>query len=583
MSSLSRPPQLQSIRPEMTIRQIVSDFPTSRPVFLRHGEADSRRGKFGHLEPLSHFARRRNLPLPALLDELAVATAAPIELHAARADRVHRPFLLAALLITLTLGAGWGGWLLWKIGIAGDFRAVPGGAIVAHGEAQLWGFITLFILGISLRTALRPVARHKLGPVFCGVLLATGLSGVAGGFLWFLQPQTWPAIGPASAALLLLMALVFWTLQVATLRGKWPATWARAVIISGLWLSIWAGTSLAFRIAAGPAGPDAYHNGQRLLIIELAVFGFAMNSIYGYGQLFLPGLLRLGAPRDWALETTWWLHNLGTAGFAAATVWTGLGLLAAPASLLLAAAAVFYAVGQRAFFGKPRKSRRPEQGQPSLDRYPPLAFFWLLASLTILAAGYAFLALADQQLLPHALVGAARHALTVGFMTTLILGVGQRLLPVFEHRVLPLPGLVLPILLLVGAGNLLRVTSELAVLVTPIGFPIMPLSVVLEWSALLLFAVSVVATFWSRDPLLRHGRVTASSSVAVLLAEHPELEDWLIDEGYDYLARARSVPKELTIRTLAERKGDSPESLVQRINSRLGTPALPGRSAAVAN
>jgi hypothetical protein len=39
----------------------------------------------------------------------------------------------------------------------------------------------------------------------------------------------------------------------------------------------------------------------------------------------------------------------------------------------------------------------------------------------------------------HSTLGSVRHALTVGFMTTLILGVGQRLLPILGHTLLPWP------------------------------------------------------------------------------------------------------------------------------------------------
>src|SRR5690606_36385647 len=120
--------------------------------------------------------------------------------------------------------------------------------------------------------------------------------------------------------------------------------------------------------------------------------------------------------------------------------------------------------------------------------------------------------------LPLAYTRAMRHALTVGFTTTLILGVGQRLIPVLDRTILALPGLAVPILVLVGVGNLWRVGSELAVLLIPAMFRVMPISAVLEWSALLLFAVGLTATMFHRDPLLRPGRVTPRSSLAVLLA-----------------------------------------------------------------
>jgi hypothetical protein len=565
MATPHRPYGRKVIRPDMTVRQIAVDFPPSQEVFRRHGEPDSPAGQFGHFEPLTHFARRLGLALDDLLIELAAAAGAPIDVHSVYSERVHRPFLLAALAVTLSLGAGWGAWLLWRIGVSQDFEGVPPAAVVAHGEAQLWGFIVPFIMGISLRTVMQAVARHRFGRATCLALLSLILAGVIGNFLWFLWPDVLTGFGTLSASLLLGMAAFYSLLQLFVLAPKIFPTWSRALVFSGFWLVAWAAVTLAYR---GDAGPGDYSRSQRLLIIELAVFGFTMNSIYGFGQMLLPGLLRIGQPRDWAIEVAFWLHNLGALAVCLVTAGLWPGTWAAVGSALIAVGAFTYAFGQRAFIGRSRQSDRAEQGLPILDVYVPLAFFWLVASLMMLTAGYFYQTSSGNEL-PHAYVGAVRHALTVGFVTTLILGVGQRILPVLEHTVLPRPGLALPILLLIGIGNLVRVGSELAVLVTPAAYSIMPLSAVFEWTALALFAVGVVSTIRHVDPLLSAGRVTPMSSLAVLLAERPWIQDRLIQSGSEYLARARSVPHELTIAAFAKSEGHSVTELVHEINTAL--------------
>ncbi len=128
-------------------------------------------------------------------------------------------------------------------------------------------------------------------------------------------------------------------------------------------------------------------------------------------------------------------HNAGVTMMFSASAIPGhaVSLLAQPlGSLMVFLGAVCYAVGQRGLIGKRRTSTRLEQGHWLLDIYPPLAFSWLIISLVLLAGGSIFASLSGQPL-PHAFTGAVRHALTVGFMTTLILGVGQRLLPVLEQ------------------------------------------------------------------------------------------------------------------------------------------------------
>src|SRR5262245_25865065 len=137
MSVSGRPP----LRPDMTVRQVAADYPCCREVLRRHGEPEGRPTKFGHLEPLDHFARRRGLDLGQLLAELATAAGVGVDLPGERAENIHRPFIAWALAVTLSLGAGWGALLLFEIGWNGRFEAAAAGDVVAHGAAQLWGFI----------------------------------------------------------------------------------------------------------------------------------------------------------------------------------------------------------------------------------------------------------------------------------------------------------------------------------------------------------------------------------------------------------------------------------------------------------
>lgn len=560
----------------MTVRQVAADFPATEDVFRRHGERDAPPSRFGHLEPLTHFARRQGAGLETLLSELAAAAGAPVEFRGRRAERVHRGFILSALALTLTAGAGWGAWLLWQIGAQGQFTGVPAAYVIAHGEAQLWGFIVLFVMGVSLRTVLQGAARNPYGATICRVLLTLALVGICGSMLWSVFPESLAPIGLAGTAALLLLSLGFWGLQITLLRSKWRETWARAVLVSGFWLTAWALVTAWLRWNAGHAGPGAYSDAVRLLLIELAVFGFAMNSIYGFGQMLLPGLLRIGATRDWAIELGHWLHNVGTIIVCLATGFVASGLSMVVGSGLLVAGAVLFAVGHRGFVGRRRTSHGDAKGHATLDLYPPLAFFWLLAALALMTGGVVY-EVAQGRPLPHAYMGAVRHALTVGFMTTLILGVGQRMLPVLDRTVLAIPRLTVPILVLIAVGNLLRVITELATLLTPAAYRLMPISALLEWLALLLFAVNLTATMFRSDPLLKRGRVTKRSSLAILLAEHSWIEDRLRPTGTCYLERARSVPDELTIGSFADSEGFDAAKLVAEINAWLADGPTVGR------
>lgn len=63
--------------------------------------------------------------------------AAESERDAAQQEQSHRVFVVAALSVTLTLGAAWGAYLLYRISCEGAFQAVTPAAVIAHGSAQL--------------------------------------------------------------------------------------------------------------------------------------------------------------------------------------------------------------------------------------------------------------------------------------------------------------------------------------------------------------------------------------------------------------------------------------------------------------
>jgi hypothetical protein len=251
-----------------------------------------------------------------------------------------------------------------------------------------------------------------------------------------------------------------------------------------------------------------------------------------------------------------------------------VGLAWVGQALILMAAALF-AAGLGGLMQRRALSDRPEQGPRLLARYIQLAFFWLLAGTGLLLSGdlYEYLGAGP---VPHAWAGAARHALTVGFLTTLILGVGQRLLPILSHTLLRWPGLAAPTLILIGVGNFWRVGTELAAAAWPDALRWMPLSALLELTALGLFTANAVRTLWPpRDPLRGMSRATRTTPVAALLAAHPALEDELIAAGVAYLARVRAVPAELTLGSMLANEPIDAEAALHRVNALLSSEANP--------
>lgn len=564
----AKPTTRGPIHPGMTVRLVASDYPGALEVFQRHGETERPAIKFGHLEPIGHFAKRSGISLKTLMDELSQATGAKIVGSDPDAWQPHRPFIATALVVTLTLGAGWGAWLLTEIGLKGSLTAISANSVVAHGEAQFWGFIAPFIIGIASGFLPKTTASPRPSRLLLATLLATLLLTVLGGFAWSMAPARLNRLGYLSGIAALLTAMGYALMVSGQVGGKWRTPWARFVIASVFWMAYWASATFSFRGQALAAGPGAYSESARNLLLEMALFGFALNAVYGFGLRLLPGMLGKGAPKQPAVEKTFALHNMGVLALALSHFW-GLRVLEALGAVLIASGALPWVLGLHGTRTKAKSAPRPEAGSPLLPRYIQLALFWFVIGLAMLAIGGVFAAVRGEPL-HKAYTGATRHALTVGFLTTLILGVAQRLLPILSHDLLAWPGLVGPILILIGVGNALRVTMELATMVWPVAFWIMPFSALLELSALSLFAANAFRTLWpARDPLLRTGRATALTRASILVAEHPWIEDHLIASGVGYFARVRSVPAELTLGSLATSKKLDSDAMVAEINALL--------------
>jgi uncharacterized membrane protein/protein-disulfide isomerase len=398
----------------------------------------------------------------------------------------HRAFVRWALVLTLLLGAGWGAHLLFEIGIAGRFDAVSPSDVVAHGMAQLWGFVALFVAGVALRHLPSATGRAPASRAVRRTILASVVLGVAASYLWSLRPASLAALGPASAALLALGAAGYAAFLRGQLRGR-SDPFALAVAASGLWLVLWAGLTLALASRDPSSGPGAFSPRERLLSMELPLFGLALGSVYAFGPRLLPGFLACRPPPHGVLLATLALHNVGLLTLVGGRVAARPAIVASGLALVLAAAVLFVVALRRPRGRAALPSRSPA---PAVLAWTiRVALLWLPLSLGAMTA----LALAEAvggTEMPHAYHGATRHAFTVGFLVTLMLGIGQRLLPVLGGRPPAPPPWAGAIFALLSAGNALRIATQVATERFAVAYAVLPLSSVLELLAIALFAVA---------------------------------------------------------------------------------------------
>ena len=401
---------------------------------------------------------------------------------------LHHRYFAAAIATVITVGAGWGVWLLFQVALSGRFTGVSLQDVNAHGQAQIDGWVGLFIMGFALQM-FPPVWHARLaGRRWRRVPLVTMLAGVVLRSVAMSLPLG--ASGPP-------LALAGSALQVAAttlFAGMLVLTYRRSIERLQPWMGF---VFLAVACFVAQAGLDGWHTWRTMvapdrdaLLAQVATFqaplrdlqihGLALCMILGVSQRFLPPFLGVPdtpARRGWialgaiavglVLESTLFVALRMTGDHRwAAGLFLGWVLLALGSGLVVL----------------PWKLWRPAARNARSAAFIRLAYLWLGISLAMLLLLPVYQAISG---LPfsHAYYGAIRHAVTVGFVSQMIIGVSTLVVPLS-----PRTATLRPTLLLINLGCFLRVSLQVASDWTPHAFHLIGASGLCELTALLLWA-----------------------------------------------------------------------------------------------
>ena len=406
-----------------------------------------------------------------------------------REPAVYRPFALLGLAATLAGGIPLGVWMLaWLyLGVA----AVPAEWIQLHAHVQIFGFFGTLIMGVAQhllpRFTGRPVSRSPFMRWPLGLQVA-GLALRIGGTAAPRPELVLIAASLQAAAFLLFAAWVWRALDPRPLRFlRWHLTVSSAWLGGACALETWLRAE-----ALGAVAPPPALVGLRLVQV-MGLFGGVLGWVLGVllraGPMFLP---RWRAPAR-AARALPGLLALGV-GIAASSAAPGLR---AEAGLALAGLGEFIVLSTAAGFLLLGGALRPGRGAlPMVARSPEEAQIFRVAMLSgggaVLGSGAAVAAAwagFDVRLLGDAV----RHLLTVGVLTSVVVAMVFRLVPVLEGRALPWPRLRRVALWSLAAGIVLRSTEVLVGLGWLALAPWIPLSGLLVWVAVACVGVNLVA------------------------------------------------------------------------------------------
>jgi len=574
--------------------------PQLRPVLDRYGLRGCG-GENGPRESLDFFARAHEVPLHQLLSELqrAIGAEDPGKNLASSADAIsdsiYQPFFKAGIAVVLTLGAVWGAYLLLRIGFLKSFSAVGLNEVNAHGHAQIFGWVGLFVMGFAYQAFPRfkhtslAHPRLALGTLWMMLLGIVARSGAQA--LLDSRPYLIPA-GIVGSALETTAICIFIYLIWTTLKGSGkPLAFYDYYILSALgWFIIQSvyGTVYFTAVATAPSRDILLSlvSTWQAPLRDLQIHGFAMLMILGVSQRLFHNFYGLPAPQPRRSFVVLVLLNAAvigeTVGFilmrtadpAWAVLWYG-------AVIVMTASLVFLVWGWRLH-------TKSDESDRSL-KFLRTAYVWLFVSMamTVLLPVYQFGLLqiwapdshAAEIGFSHAYYGAIRHAITVGFISLMIVGVAAKVVPTLKGLdVRGLSGLWAPFILL-NVGCATRVSFQTLTDFHELAFPVTGISGLLEVSGLAIWGVHLWriingqvgerAVETSATTLIPGAAIVGTNSVGDVLAAYPQLLPVFLDFGFTPLANPvlrKTLAKRVSINGAARRLDVDPEVLLKSLN-----------------
>lgn len=436
--------------------------------------------------------------LPTRIENETGRPLTPMELFhisAARETTLSRLLMLyigTGLLFMLLPGTFLGVWNLLAISSRRSTSTVSDAWVQAHGHAQIFGWIGSFILGIGFYSIpkQRRVSSFELSRVCSAWALWT--TGVALHWLCTVYQWHWRGLLPFSALLEIAAFAIFFR----TVSGHRPQDsgkrqlegWIFVVIAGtmGFLLALALNFGSSVYLALRSSSPEiSAHFDQKLLVLE--TWGFLVPFVWGFSAKWLPVFLGLQPARGEVILAAVGINSAGV--LFAFCGWTRFAVLSFVVAVVVASAALGLFAGTE----RPAKLKGVHSSFPVFIR---LSYLWALVAALL---GTWAASTRDA----HGIWGASRHALTVGFLATMVFAIGQRVLPAFVGmKLLFSTKLMFVSLVLLTIGCALRVSSEVLAYqdFLPSAWSWLPVSAIIEMAAVTVFAVNLFATFTSTPP-----------------------------------------------------------------------------------
>ncbi len=556
------------------IKDIIAKHPETFEVFKRHRLVLAG-GVRGPNEPLAFFCKAHDVDLENLLKELEGAiekgptpgmTPPPI-----KEDTVYYSYVKAALLISVTAGCTFGAGILSYMALKFNYYIAPASLIQSHGHAQLFGWVGLFVMGFAYYIVPRVKNTDLYAWQITYISFWTMLVGTLLRTLLQAQPVSSLAVLiPVSGVLQLVGCLVFCYVLVGTIRSsQLPREIFDKFFVAGL---IWFLVSISQNLYLDQY---LYRNATMEIpstlhahLVHVFLFGFVLMFIFAVNLRTVYAFLDVQRPRALLVNVAFWVIN-------ASILLSFFEYLLPWLTYALVGAIFLFIYGLRVF-ERPTKELADVIMDRSYEKTIKTAYVWLIVGLLLRAM---VPSLEDSALTAHLFHGSSNHAITVGFISMMMVGYASKMVPTFRGVNIYSLRLSELTFYLLNLGIFLRVFFQLLVAAYPaMAYPVVGVSGWIEVTALGCFAYNIWKTMDMKEapaeacPTKKIMVVTKDAKVGDVIEQHPETLEVFLEHGFHQITNPvarRTMAKMVTVEGACQFKGVEVEKLLKALNDKL--------------
>src|SRR3989339_139627 len=365
-------------------------------------------GVRGPNEPIAFFAKAHEVDYDTLVKELNEAIekggGEHIEIPMLEEDKSYEKFVKTAIILTLTVGVTFGAIMLSYIAIKLNFNSIYYALIQAHGHAQIYGWVGLCIMGISLRTVVQPLPYSALR----FLLPISAICEIIAIFLF---------------AFIILRTILASKEKVGIFDKFFKAgiSWFLIATCMNLGMNFYLYKHALYEIPKSFFSP----------YVHLYLFGFVFMFIFAINIRTVYAFLDIKPVREKAVNLTFWIMNISIPIYFITHMLADKNIVALRVSQAVAfpiGFALFTFIFGLRIFERSTKELQDVVMDRSYAKTIRTAYIWLIVSAIILLI-MPFLGHGTE--VQRRFHGSFNHAITVGFITMMIIGYASKMIPTF--------------------------------------------------------------------------------------------------------------------------------------------------------